>query len=79
MDTERNLIEKYKNERSGFAPWRFINTLSRTSFGRTVASPGRCPTARLRSDRGMDGTGAQSAHVHAPASCWLIGAQHQPA
>lgn len=28
MDTERNLIEKYKNERSGFAPWRFISTLS---------------------------------------------------
>ncbi len=53
MDTERNLIEKYKNDRSGFAPWRFIkHALSRTSFGRTVASPGRCPTARLRSDRG---------------------------
>jgi hypothetical protein len=32
MDTERNLIEKYKNKRSGFAPWRFINTLSEDEF-----------------------------------------------
>jgi hypothetical protein len=28
MATERDLIEKYRNERPGFAPWRFINTLS---------------------------------------------------
>jgi hypothetical protein len=28
MDTESKLIDKYKNERPGFAPWRFINTLS---------------------------------------------------
>jgi hypothetical protein len=28
MATERDLIEKYQNERPGFALWRFINTLS---------------------------------------------------
>jgi hypothetical protein len=42
--SEYDLIQKYRNERAGFAPWRFINTLSedeiRADLRSALAMPG---------------------------------------